>query len=269
MSAPFLRLTLNLAVGNGSTVGVIPYFLGGGISIYKPFVGHAAENIVAAKLVTATGDLVHVSETENADLLWGIRGAGQFLGLVTELTIKTYPYSVLGNQDGRRICGTYVFPPQLAGAVFTALETIIQSDKHVSAGHLMIMMAPPDFQHQVVMVAPQAFCSLEEAQELFKPLAELDPMSQGLVPSTFETHSDHLDFICAKGDYKKFTQNGLTPSCWCIENFTNLIKLHAELIKSCPDAVMSAYSVEWHTSSGTAADNSKTSFGLQDVDLWV
>ncbi|KAI0172810.1 hypothetical protein GGR52DRAFT_572627 [Hypoxylon sp. FL1284] len=105
------------AVGNGSTVGVIPYYLGGGISAYTPLLGYGSENIVAAKLVNSKGKLVEVSETQDPELFWGVCGAGQFLGLVTEITIKTKPYSLLGNQDGQRMCGTYIFPTQSLDAV--------------------------------------------------------------------------------------------------------------------------------------------------------
>jgi FAD/FMN-containing dehydrogenase len=77
-------------VGSGGTVGVVPYKINGGISTYTPFVGYGCGNIVSAKLVNAKGELVEFSETQNPDLLWAIRGAGQFFGLVTELVIKTY-----------------------------------------------------------------------------------------------------------------------------------------------------------------------------------
>lgn len=67
-----IKLTCLLAVGNANTIGVIPYYIGGGTTHYKPFVGFAAENIIAAKLITAKGELVEVSEAQNPELLWGI-----------------------------------------------------------------------------------------------------------------------------------------------------------------------------------------------------
>ncbi|KAI5859276.1 FAD-binding domain-containing protein [Durotheca rogersii] len=254
------------AVGNGNTVGVIPYYIGGGISIYTPFVGYGSENIVSAKLVTAQGELVAVSESQNPELLWGLRGAGQFLGLVTELTIRTYPYSLLGNDEGQRMCGTYIFLLQQLDAVCTALQTIIESKEHVSAGHVMIVQAPPDLKQQVLLVAPQVFCSAEEAAKLFQPLVDIGPVQQVLIPSTFEKHSDHLDWVCVKGDFKKFTQIGLTG--WSTENFKKLAELHAELVATCPDAARSGYNVEWH-SPCRAKRELKSSFGHENVDYWL
>ena len=69
-----------VAVGNGNTVGVIPYFLNGGISVYSPLIGYGCENVLSAKLVTANGDVVEATEVYHPDLLWAVRGAGQFFG---------------------------------------------------------------------------------------------------------------------------------------------------------------------------------------------
>ncbi|KAF3008217.1 hypothetical protein E8E14_009289 [Neopestalotiopsis sp. 37M] len=253
------------AVGSGSTVGVIPYYIGGGISAYTPLLGYGAENIVAAKIVTAEGDLVRVSHTENADLLWGLQGAGQFLGLVVELTIRTYPYSLMGNEQGQRMLGTYIFPADKLDAVSAAMVPIMESEECASAGHFSVALAPPDFQHQVLLVAPQVFATAENAEKLLKPLVDLEPMMQSLEPSTFEKHSDHLDHLCAKGSFKRFTQIGMTSHSK--DNFGELIKLHSELVKGCPDAAMSAFSVEWHTRCKKSREN--TSFGLNEVDYWM
>lgn len=255
-----------LAIGNANTVGVIPYSIGGGTTHYKPFVGFAAENILAAKLITAKGELVEVSETQHPDLLWGIRGAGQFLGLVTELTIRTYPYSILGNDQGQRMCGMYMFPPQQVDAVSAALQSILENKEYITAGHVLVAMAPPDFKHQVLMVAPEVFASANEAAKLLQPLSELGPIMQALVPSTFDKHSDQMEYLCAKGDFKRLAQLGLAG--WSTENLKDLIKIHSELVSACPDAVMSAFSFQWNTPCKIDRSNN-TSFGLENVDHWL
>ncbi|RYP49056.1 hypothetical protein DL768_005146 [Monosporascus sp. mg162] len=217
------------AVANGNTVGVIPYYIGGGISIYTPFTGYGSENIISAKLVNSKGELMEVSESRNPEVVWGLRGAGQFLGLATEITIETYPYSLLGNDDGARMCGTYVFLPQLVDAVCAALEAIMSNKSYVSAVHFMIVQAPPDLKQQALLTAPQVFCSAEEAAKLFQPLVDVGPLQEVLMPSTFDKHSDHLEWICAKGNFKRFSQAGLAG--WSTEKFMRLIELHAELVQ--------------------------------------
>ncbi|KAL1962835.1 hypothetical protein VTN77DRAFT_9110 [Rasamsonia byssochlamydoides] len=267
-----LQLALNKAgqfttVGNGNTVGVIPYFINGGISIYTPLIGFGAENIVSARVITATGDVVNASETENSDLLWAIRGAGQFFGVVIELVIRTYPLSIIpGSTDGTRQLGNFVFAPQQIGDVSCVLnETLIAHPGRISAGHFMIMTAPPDFQQQIILVAPQFFGTAEEAAQAFQPLVDLGPIQHMQLPSTFETHSDHLEIMCAKGEFKRFTQIGIDG--FNQENFAKLVDLHQQLLSSCSGAGRSAFSLEWH--SPTKAPRVETAFGNEHVDFWL
>src|ERR1700747_1370674 len=53
--------------------------------------GLACDNLVAADIVTADGRLVRASETENADLLWGLRGGSCNLGIVTQCALTLPP----------------------------------------------------------------------------------------------------------------------------------------------------------------------------------
>lgn len=53
--------------------------------------GGLATQIVAATLVTAAGELLHVSETENAELLPAVRLGLGALGILVELTIECVP----------------------------------------------------------------------------------------------------------------------------------------------------------------------------------
>jgi FAD/FMN-containing dehydrogenase len=60
---------------------------------------------VQATVVTARGDVLTVSTTENADLFWAIRGAGCNFGVVTEFVLQLHP------QRRTVFAGIVAYPP--------------------------------------------------------------------------------------------------------------------------------------------------------------
>lgn len=52
--------------------------------------GLMIDALQSVQLLTASGDTVTASEDENAELFWGIRGAGQNFGIVTEATYTVH-----------------------------------------------------------------------------------------------------------------------------------------------------------------------------------
>ena len=88
---------LATTLGVATTTGISGLTLGGGYGWLAGKYGLACDNLVRAEVVCADGAIRECSAGENADLFWGLRGAGANFGIVTELEYTLHPVStVLG-----------------------------------------------------------------------------------------------------------------------------------------------------------------------------
>jgi FAD/FMN-containing dehydrogenase len=82
---------LALSSGDTRTVGVGGLTLGGGVGWMVRQYGLAIDSLVAAEIVLADGRVLHLSETENPNLFWAIRGGSGNFGVVTHFEFIAHP----------------------------------------------------------------------------------------------------------------------------------------------------------------------------------
>ena len=81
-----------LATGFGDTasVGIGGLTLGGGIGYLVRKYGLTIDSLLAAEVVTAGGQLLHVDDQTHPDLFWAIRGGGGNFGVVTRFQFRLH-----------------------------------------------------------------------------------------------------------------------------------------------------------------------------------
>jgi FAD/FMN-containing dehydrogenase len=101
-----------LAISSGDTrsVGVGGLTLGGGIGWKVRKYGLALDSVVAAEVVTASGQVVPASARQNPELFWAIRGGGGNFGIVTAFDFAAHPATDV-------FFGKITFPAPAAAAV--------------------------------------------------------------------------------------------------------------------------------------------------------
>ncbi|MGW2224766.1 FAD-binding oxidoreductase [Streptomyces formicae] len=82
---------VTIPAGSCPTVGISGLTLGGGHGVVSRAYGLTCDSLTSATLITADGKQLRASKSENKDLFWALRGAGNGnFGVVTELTYRTH-----------------------------------------------------------------------------------------------------------------------------------------------------------------------------------
>ena len=99
--------------------------------------GFTCESMISAEVVTAAGEVVRASQTENPDLFWGLRGGGGNFGVVTEFEFRLHPVGPL------LTAGLLLWPRAQAGEVIRFYRDYMASAPQEVGGAVAFLTAPP------------------------------------------------------------------------------------------------------------------------------
>ncbi|KGX89259.1 FAD-binding oxidoreductase [Pontibacillus marinus] len=160
--------------GTVSETGIAGLALGGGLGYLRAKYGLTCDNIVAANVVTAEGELIRVSEEDYEDLFWAIRGGGGNFGIVTTFEFQLY-------QVGPEVLAIDVmYDYKDAKQVYQKLDEYLETaPNEVSLNTMMMTMPPapfiPDFLHNrsVITLTGMYDGDPKEGEELIQSLRDL------------------------------------------------------------------------------------------------
>ena len=186
---------LGVPAGIVTHTGMAGLTLGGGIGWLQRKLGLTVDQLLSVDVITADGEFVRASETENADLFWGVQGAGGTVGVVTEFEFRLNPL-------GPGVLAGPIFWPMAESANVLRFYRDWISDAPDELMTIVIhrkmppLPAVPSELHGLPVVAVAGcWCGdLDEGERVLKPLRSFGtPMLDLLTPKPFVDHQAMLD----------------------------------------------------------------------------
>jgi FAD/FMN-containing dehydrogenase len=195
-----------------STTGVAGFTLGGGIGWTMRKFGLACDNLASADIVTADGRIVHASETENADLLWGLRGGGGNFGVVTQFEFNLHPLGPVV------YAGPIFYPANAARDLLHAFRDWAANAPDEITAVVNLTTAPPlpvipEQWHgkKVAALIAASTGPVEEGEALVQPFREVaEPIADLLGPMPYHVIQTLIDPLWQKGIHSYFKATNLT-----------------------------------------------------------
>ncbi|KOU42273.1 hypothetical protein ADK55_25075 [Streptomyces sp. WM4235] len=196
---PAQRYGLAPLNGSSAGVGVVGYTLGGGLSpVLGRTYGWAADHVRAIDVVTADGELRHVTAQSDPALFWGLRGGGSNLGIVTSLELDLFPVTTFYG-------GGIFHPAEHAEAVLHAYRQVVENAPDELTVSVALLNFPPIPEvpellrgRFTVHVRVAYLGSDTEAEELIAPLRAVgaplaDTVGRRGYDTFAEVHQDPTD----------------------------------------------------------------------------
>jgi FAD/FMN-containing dehydrogenase len=119
-----------------STTGVGGLTLGGGHGYLTRKYGLTIDNLLEVDMVLADGSFVKVSEKENQDLFWAVRGGGGNFGVATSFTFQLHPVDTI-------VAGITFWPIEQTPTVLRWYRDFLPNASEDLCGFFAVLTVPP------------------------------------------------------------------------------------------------------------------------------
>ncbi len=189
-------------LGINSTTGVAGLTLGGGFGWLSRKYGLTIDNLISADVVTANGQRVRASETENTDLFWGIRGGGGNFGVVTSFEFRLHP---VGPEV---LSGLIVHPLDNAASVLRFWRDFLKTTPDEFVCWFVLRKAPPlpflapEWHGKEILALAACYSGpdLKEGERVAQPLRSFgSPIADVIAPHPYAGWQQVLDPLLTPG----------------------------------------------------------------------
>jgi hypothetical protein len=186
---------LAVPAGIVTHTGLSGLTLGGGIGWLMRKYGLTIDQLLRVDLITADGEFVKASETENPDLFWGVRGGGGNFGIVTEFEFRLNPIGPIV------LAGPILWPMEESPNVLRFYREWITDVPDELTTIVLHRKAPPlpvipEELHgrPVVIVAACYAGPVADGERVMRPMREFgSPLLDLCVPKRFLDHQAMFD----------------------------------------------------------------------------
>ena len=167
--------------------GISGLTLGGGIGWLMRKHGATVDNLLAAELVTADGQIVRASADEEPDLFWGLRGGGGNFGVVTSFEYQAHELGPVV------LAGSVGYPLEDGDGVLRGYRDVVADAPDELTTIVSVRKVPPlpsypEAHHgrPVVSIGACYAGDLARGEEVVRPLRELGvPLYDSVAPCPF------------------------------------------------------------------------------------
>jgi FAD/FMN-containing dehydrogenase len=177
-----------LAVTGGfiSHTGIGGLTLGGGIGHLTRIAGLSCDNLVAAEVVTADGQILRAGPDDHADLFWALRGGGGNFGVVTSFEYRLHQIGPMVN------FGLFFWPADRGAEALAFGREFVDNAAERTGVFLAALSAPPaPFVPEHLHLAPGyalvavGYDSAEDFERAIKPIRDARPLFEFVTPMPY------------------------------------------------------------------------------------